>query len=106
MRFRMPLKIFMSGSMEEFYTFLQLLSPFENEPTDICAAEQDRITALQDAQPSQALSDTNTIGDYIDVLREQMLKQTKQNRYLQQGGLSFGTGFTRNKILSLPTDTK
>lgn len=97
-------KIFMSGSMEEFYTFLQLLSPFENEPTDICAAEQDRITALQDAQPSQALPDTNTIGDYVDALREQMLKQTKQNRYLQQGGLSFGTGFTRNKILSLPTD--
>lgn len=97
-------KIFMSGSMEEFYTFSQWLSPFTNEPTDICAAEHDRMAVLQDAQASQVLSDTTNLGDCFDALNKQMLKQTKQNQYLQQGGLSFGAGITKDKILSLPTD--
>lgn|GEM_PF-1513505 len=92
-------KIFMSGSMEEFYTFSQIQSPFMYEPIDICNEKENRETNLQHPQ-----TDANGMSGYLDAMNEEILNQTKQYKYLNQNGMSFGTGITKNKVLSLPTD--
>ena len=93
------IKIFMSGSREEFYTFSQIQYPFIYEPIDICKEKEERETNLLHSQTG-----ANGTSGYWDALYEEMMNQTKQYKYLNQNGISFGTGITKDKILSLPTD--
>ncbi len=97
-------KIFMSGSMEEFFSFSQELQPFTIEPVDVYKEKKTLDEKQKNSSPSQEFKPSAYPYDTYERVKRLSETMTNGNNEAHNIFRKLTSQINGNYVLSMPTD--